>query len=80
MKNVNLNLPPVGGKKLQLKVKTTINYDDLKKKRVTEKHSNHDQFFCGLEEYVLLYADEKKHSFCVESLPLDFNLAATRKN
>ena len=32
MKNVNLNLTPVGGKKLPLKIKTTINYDDLKKK------------------------------------------------
>ena len=31
MKNVNLNLKPVRGKKLLLKVKTTINYDDLKK-------------------------------------------------
>ena len=33
MKNVNLNLKPVSGKKLPLKVKTTINYDDLKKER-----------------------------------------------
>ena len=32
MKNVDLNLKPVRGKKLPLKVKTTINYDDLKKK------------------------------------------------
>ena len=32
MKNVNLNLKLVRGKKLPLKVKTTINYDDLKKK------------------------------------------------
>ena len=32
MKNVNLNLKPVRGKKLPLKVKTTINFDDLKKK------------------------------------------------
>ena len=37
MKNVNLNLPPVGGKKLQLKVKTTINYDDLEKKKSNRK-------------------------------------------
>ena len=33
MKNVNLNLEPVRGKKLSLKVKTTINYDDLKKEK-----------------------------------------------
>ena len=32
MKSVNLNLKPVRGKKLPLKVKTTINFDDLKKK------------------------------------------------
>ena len=53
MKNVDLNLKLVRGKKYPLKVKTTVNYDDLKK-RATEKHSNHDQSFCDLEEYVLL--------------------------
>ena len=37
MKNMNLNLKPVRGKKLPLKVKTTINYDNLKK-RAVEKH------------------------------------------
>ena len=31
MKNINLNLRPVRGKKLSIKVKTTINYDYLKK-------------------------------------------------
>ena len=58
MKNVNLNLQPVRGKKLLLKVKTTINYD--LKKRAIEKHSHHDQSFCCLEEYVLLYPDGKE--------------------
>ena len=62
MKNVNLNLKPVRGKKLPLKVKTTINYDDLKK-RAIEKHSHHDQSFCDLEEYVLLYPDGKEALF-----------------
>ena len=62
MKNVNLNLKPVRGKKLLLKVKTTINYDDLKK-RAIEKHSHHDQSFCCLEEYVLLYPDGKEALF-----------------
>ena len=60
--NVNLNLKPVRGKKLPLKVKTTINYDDLKK-RAIEKHSHHDQSFCCLEEYVLLYPDGKEALF-----------------
>ena len=62
MKNVNLNLKRVRGKKLPLKVKTTINYDNLKK-RAIEKHSHHDQSFCGLEEYVLLYPDGKETLF-----------------
>ena len=44
MENVNLNLKSVRGKKLLLKVKTTINYDDLKK-RAIEKHLHHDQSF-----------------------------------
>ena len=53
MKTSNLNLKPVRGKKLPLKVITTINYDDLKK-RTIEKH---------LEEYVLLYPDGKEALF-----------------
>ena len=65
MKKVNLNLKPVRKKKLSLKVKTTINYDDLKK-RAIEKHSHHDQSFCGLGEYVLLYPDEKEALLCLE--------------
>ena len=32
MENVNLNFKPVRGKKLPLKVKTLINYEDLKKR------------------------------------------------
>ena len=32
MKNVNLNFKPVRGKKLPLKVKKSINYEDLKKR------------------------------------------------
>ena len=48
--------------KLLLKVKTTINHDDLKK-RAIEKHSHHDQSFCGLEEYTLLYPDGKEALF-----------------
>ena len=54
-----MNLKRVRGKKLPLKVKTTNNYDNLKK-RAIEKHSHHDQSFCGLEEYVLLYPDGKE--------------------
>ena len=79
MKNIKLNLKPVRGKKLPLKVKTTINYDDLKK-RAIEKHSHHDQSFCDLEEYVLLYTDGKEALFCLESLPPDFNLTPTGKS
>ena len=62
MKNVNLNLKPVRGRKLPLKVKTAINYDDLKK-RAIEKHSHHDQSFCCLEECVLFYPDGKEALF-----------------
>ena len=62
MKNVNLSLKPVRGKKLLLKVKTTINYDNLKK-RATEKYSHHHQSFCGLEEYVFFYPDGKEALF-----------------
>ena len=79
MKNVNLNHKPVRKKKLPLKVKTAISYDDLKK-RAIEKLLHHGQSFFGLEEYVLLYADGKKHFFCLELLPLYLNLTSTKKN
>ena len=62
MRNVNLNLKPVRGKKLPLKVKTTINYDDLKKKS-NRKAFTPRPVFCGLEEYVLLYPDGKEALF-----------------
>ena len=48
--------------RITVKVKTTINYDDLKK-RAIEKYSHHDQSFGGLEEYVLLYLDGKEALF-----------------
>ena len=62
MKNLNLNLKPVRGKKLLLIGKTTIDYDVLKKGAI-EKHSHHDQSFCGLKECVLLYPDGKEALF-----------------
>ena len=62
MKDVNLNHKPVWKKKLPLKVKTAINYADLKK-RAIEKLLHHGQSFFGLEEYVLLYADGKEALF-----------------
>ena len=45
-----------------MKVKTKINYGDFTK-RAIEKHSHHDQSFCGLEEYVLFYPDGKEALF-----------------
>ena len=86
MKNVNLNLKPVRATKLPLKVKTTINYGDFTK-RAIEKHSHHDQFFCGLEEYVLPYPDGKETLFLPGIASTRFltpprvdNLTPTRKS
>ena len=62
MATSNLNLKPVRGKKLPLKVKTTVNYDDLKK-RAIEKHSHHDQSFCCLEEYFITLSRWKRSIF-----------------
>ena len=78
MKNVNLNLKPVRRKKLLLKVKTKINYDDLKK-RATEKHSHHDQSFCGLEEYALLYPDGKEALFLPRITTTRFRLDSNKE-
>ena len=44
MKNGNLNLKLVRGKKLPLKVKTTINYDDLKKEQYKIIHTKTSLF------------------------------------
>ena len=57
-----MNLKLVRGKKLPLKLKTAINYNDLKK-RAIEKHSHHKPFSCGLEKYLLPYPDVKEALF-----------------
>ena len=62
MKNVYLNLKPVREKKVRLKVKTTINYDDLKKRSI-EKHSHHGQSFCGLRRLCITLSRWKRSTF-----------------
>ena len=62
MKYIDQSFKPVRGKKLPLKVHETIDYFSLKRAAV-EKHANHDQLFCGLEEYSLLYPDGKEAYF-----------------
>ena len=62
MKYIDQSFKPVRGKKLPLKVHQTIDYFSLERAAV-EKHANHDQLFCGLEEYSLLYPDGKEAYF-----------------
>ena len=63
MKNVDLNLKPVTGKKLPLKVKTTINYDDLKKKSNRKAFTPRPVFLRLRRICVLLYPDGKEALF-----------------
>ena len=52
-------LKPVRGKKLPLKPSETTSASKIKILAI-DKHASHNQNFCGLEDYVLLYADGKE--------------------
>lgn len=47
---------------MPLKVRNTIDDINLKTAAI-EKHANHDQMFCGLEEYAMIYPDGKEVNF-----------------
>ena len=48
----------VGGSKLPTRVGKHFNYQQVVDTAV-KKHSDHDQYFCSADEYVLLYPDQK---------------------
>ena len=73
MKVVDQSFKPIRGKKLPLKVDHEIDYLSLKKAAIV-KHSNHDQLFCGLEDYVLLYPDGKQAYYLPGSAKNEFKL------
>ena len=52
-------LKPVRGKKLPLKIDEKSSSAEIKLSAIN-KHASHDQNFCALEEYVLLYPDGKE--------------------
>ena len=52
-------LKTVMGKKLPLKLSETSSASEIKI-LATDKHASHNQNFCGLEDYVLLYPDGKE--------------------
>ena len=54
----NDSLSIIRGSRLPVKVQKGFNASQVLKEAIT-KHSNHDQFFCGLEDYDLLYPDQK---------------------
>lgn len=51
-------LQTVRGSKLPIKVNTNDSYESVLGAAV-KKHSAHDQYFCALDDYVLLYLDHK---------------------
>ena len=54
----------IRGSRLPIKIPKNAGSQEILKKSI-EKHSNHDQFFCGVEDWSLLYPDQKK----VEYIP-----------
>ncbi|XP_057292638.1 uncharacterized protein LOC130621366 [Hydractinia symbiolongicarpus] len=52
-------LKVIRGKRLPVRVKETASALELKSLAI-DKHSNHDQEFCALESYVMLYPDLKE--------------------
>ena len=58
MKDTDKGLCITRGSRLPVKVQKCFNSGQVLQ-AATEKHANHDQFFCGLEDYVLLYPDQK---------------------
>ena len=80
MKNVNLNLKPVRGKTLPLKVKPTINYDDLKKKSNRKGFTSRPVFLWLKRIFFTLSRSKRSTCFRLESLALDLNLTPTRKS
>ena len=54
----------IRGSRLPIKIPKNAGSQEILKKSI-EKHSNHDQFFCGVEDWSLLHPDQKK----VEYIP-----------
>ena len=54
----------IRGSRLPIKIPKNAGSQEILEKSI-EKHSNHDQFFCGVEDWSLLYPDQKK----VEYIP-----------
>ena len=52
------NLGPTGGSRLPVKVQKSFTSAEVLSARIL-KHSNHDQFFCSSEDYLLLYPDQR---------------------
>ena len=52
------NLGPIRGSRLPVKVRKSFTAAEALAAGIL-KHSNHDQFFCSSEDYLLLYPDQK---------------------
>ena len=52
------NLGPIRENLLPVKVQKSFTAAEVLSARIL-KHSNHDQFFCSSEDYLLLYPDQK---------------------
>ena len=52
------NLGPIRGSRLPVKVQKRFTAAEVLSAGIL-KHSNHDQFFCSSEDYLLLYPDQK---------------------
>ena len=67
----------VRGSKLPIQVPRQANSDSVHKFAL-EKHANRDQFFCGLEDWTLLYPDQKKVDI-IPGTTIPFNVERYKK-
>ena len=65
------------GSKLPIHVPRQANADTVHKFAI-EKHSHYDQFFCGLEDWTLLYPDQKKVDI-IPGTKMHFNVERYKK-
>ena len=72
------NLCIVRGSKLPIHVPRQANADTVHKFAI-EKHTHYDQFFCGLEDWTLLYPDQKKVDI-IPGTKMHFNVERYKRN
>jgi len=76
--NENRQLQKIRGSKLPMQVEKNMCYKEVLE-IAKNKHGNHDQYFCPLESYVLVYPDNKPCYFIPGSSDKMFTVSEYKK-